>query len=153
MSQQAQPVVTACQTVAFSRQCDLWDGLIPKTIVAYRVDDLRDLPLIERKQRLARLMGRAKRQAIHFNEHLTDDGPTVFKHVCRMGWKASSQREWTRRIAAGHQGRGSSRKIRQARRCGGNARSRFTGQGSCTGRPTNGGAKPMTTPRNGRPGA
>ena len=47
--------------------------------------DLRDLPLIERKQRLARLLGRAKRQAICFNEHLTGDGPTVFKHVCRMG--------------------------------------------------------------------
>ena len=35
--------------------------------------------------RLARLLGRAKRQAIRFNEHLTGDGPTVFKHVCRMG--------------------------------------------------------------------
>ena len=45
----------ACQTVAFSRQSDLWDGLIPKTIVAYRVDDLRDLPLIERKRRLFKL--------------------------------------------------------------------------------------------------
>ena len=47
--------------------------------------DLRDLPLINRKQRLARLLGRAKRQVIHFNEHLADDGPNVFKHVCRMG--------------------------------------------------------------------
>ena len=47
--------------------------------------DLRDLPLIERKQRLARLIGRAKRQAIQFTEHLTGDGPTVFDHVCRMG--------------------------------------------------------------------
>ena len=49
--------------------------------------DLRDLPLIERKQRLARLLGRAKRQAIRFrfNEHLTGDGPTVFNHACRMG--------------------------------------------------------------------
>ena len=49
------------------------------------VYDLRDLPLIERKQRLARLIGRAKRQTIHFNEHLTGDGPTVFNHACRMG--------------------------------------------------------------------
>ena len=46
--------------------------------------DLRDLPLIERKRRLARLIGRAK-HAIRFVEHLTDDGPTVFDHVCRMG--------------------------------------------------------------------
>jgi hypothetical protein len=47
--------------------------------------DLRDLPLIERKRRLDRLLGRAVRQTIHFNEHLTGDGPTVFDHVCRMG--------------------------------------------------------------------
>ena len=47
-------------------------------------DDLRALPLIERKRRLARLIGRAK-HAIRFVEHLADDGPTVFDHVCRMG--------------------------------------------------------------------
>ena len=46
--------------------------------------DLRDLPLIERKRRLARLIGKVK-HAIRFVEHLTDDGPTVFDHVCRMG--------------------------------------------------------------------
>jgi ATP-dependent DNA ligase len=39
--------------------------------------DLTDLPLIERKRRLARLLGRAKRRAIRFTEHLTGDGPTV----------------------------------------------------------------------------
>jgi bifunctional non-homologous end joining protein LigD len=48
-------------------------------------DDLRGLPLIKRKRRLARLIGRAKRCSIQFTEHLTDDGPTVFEHVCRMG--------------------------------------------------------------------
>ena len=46
--------------------------------------DLRDLPLIDRKRRLARLIGRAK-HAIRFVEHLANDGPTVFDHVCRMG--------------------------------------------------------------------
>jgi bifunctional non-homologous end joining protein LigD len=46
--------------------------------------DLRDLPLIERKRRLARLIGRAK-HAIRFVGHLTGDGPTIFAHVCRMG--------------------------------------------------------------------
>ena len=51
-------------------------------------DDLRDLPLIERKWRLARLIGRAKRRSIRFNEHLTGDGPTVFAHVCRLGLEA-----------------------------------------------------------------
>jgi ATP-dependent DNA ligase len=46
---------------------------------------LRDLPLIERKQRLAKLLGKSKRQAIRFVEHLTEDGQTVFEHVCRIG--------------------------------------------------------------------
>ena len=53
------------------------------TIVPHQVDDLRDLPLIERKRRLARLLGRAKRRTIRYSEHLTGDGPTVFEHVCR----------------------------------------------------------------------
>ena len=43
------------------------------------------MSLIERKRRLARLLGKAKRRAIRFVEHLTGDGPTVFDHVCRMG--------------------------------------------------------------------
>jgi bifunctional non-homologous end joining protein LigD len=54
-------------------------------LIEHDSDDLRDLPLIERKRRLAKLIGRAKRRAIRFNEHLTGDGPTVFEHVCRMG--------------------------------------------------------------------
>ena len=47
-------------------------------------DDLRDRPLIERKRRLNKLIGRAK-HAIRFTEHLAGDGLTVFDHVCRMG--------------------------------------------------------------------
>ena len=54
-------------------------------LIQHDGNDLRDLPLIERKRRLARLLGRAKRRSIQFVEHLTGDGPTVFKHVCRMG--------------------------------------------------------------------
>ena len=54
-------------------------------LIEHNGDDLRDLPLIERKWRLFKLIGRAKRRAIQFVEHLTDDGPTVFEHVCRMG--------------------------------------------------------------------
>ena len=48
-------------------------------------DDLRALPLIERKRRLTTRLGKAKGRAIRFVEHLTDDGPTVFRHVCQMG--------------------------------------------------------------------
>ena len=31
------------------------------------------------------MLGKAKRRAIRFVEHLTGDGPTVFEHVCKMG--------------------------------------------------------------------
>ena len=54
-------------------------------LIEHDGDDLRDLPLIERKRRLSKLIGKAKRRAIQFVEHLTGDGPTVFEHVCRMG--------------------------------------------------------------------
>ena len=43
-------------------------------LIEHDGDDLRDLPLIERKRRLAKLIGKAKRRAIRFVEHLTDDG-------------------------------------------------------------------------------
>jgi bifunctional non-homologous end joining protein LigD len=54
-------------------------------LIEHDGDDLRDLPLIKRKRRLARLLGRAKRRAIRYNDHFTGDGSTVFEHVCRMG--------------------------------------------------------------------
>ena len=47
--------------------------------------DLRELALIERKRKLARLIDGPKRSAIRFVEHLTDDGAVVFEHACRMG--------------------------------------------------------------------
>ena len=48
-------------------------------------EDLRDLPLHERKRRLGRLFGKARRPAIQLVEHLTEDGPTLFRHICRIG--------------------------------------------------------------------
>ena len=57
-------------------------------LIEHDGEDLRDLPLIERKRRLKKLLGRAKRRSIQFVEHLTeDDGPTVFRHV--WNWKGS----------------------------------------------------------------
>ena len=73
-------------------------------LIEHDGDDLRDLPLIERKRRLARLIGKAKRRAIRYSEHLTGDGPTVFEHVCRMGLEASCRSGRTRPIAAGLEG-------------------------------------------------
>ena len=49
-------------------------------------DDLRDLPLIERKRRLRKLIGRSKKlRAIQYNAHLKGSGASVFAHVCRLG--------------------------------------------------------------------
>ena len=46
--------------------------------------DIRRLPLWERKQRLMKLIGR-KQTGILFNEHIEDDGETVFRHACLIG--------------------------------------------------------------------
>ena len=83
---------------------------------------LRRLPLLERKRRLARLLGWAKRPSIQLVEHLTGDGPTIFDHVCRLGLEASCRSGSMPPIAAGHRRRGSSRRTRRARRCGGSGR-------------------------------
>jgi len=45
--------------------------------------------------------GRSKRRSIQFVEHLTGDGPTVFRHVCNMGWRASCRSGPDAPIAAG----------------------------------------------------
>jgi ATP-dependent DNA ligase len=54
-------------------------------LIEHDGDDLRKLPLIERKWRLFKLIGKSQRRAIRFVEHLTGDGPTIFHLVCRMG--------------------------------------------------------------------
>jgi len=46
--------------------------------------DLRSLPLLERKQRLAKLL-RATKVGIQFNEHIAEDGALVFAHACKLG--------------------------------------------------------------------
>ena len=72
-----------------SARCEASAGAMRRCCTPYLIEhdgaDLRDLPLIERKRRLVRLLGRAKRRSIGYNDHFTGDGPTVFEHVCRMG--------------------------------------------------------------------
>jgi bifunctional non-homologous end joining protein LigD len=46
--------------------------------------DLRSEPLVDRKKRLARLLGR-RRVGIVLSEHTADDGALVFRQACRMG--------------------------------------------------------------------
>jgi bifunctional non-homologous end joining protein LigD len=47
-------------------------------------EDLRALPLRDRKKRLARLVGK-RRLGIVISEHTDDDGATIFQQACRMG--------------------------------------------------------------------
>jgi bifunctional non-homologous end joining protein LigD len=47
-------------------------------------DDLRRDPLEVRKATLANVLARAER-GIWFNDHIEDDGPTVFRHACKLG--------------------------------------------------------------------
>jgi|SRR5580692_1992502 bifunctional non-homologous end joining protein LigD len=54
-------------------------------LIEHDGDDLCSLSLLERKRRLAKLLGKSQRRGIRFVEHLTGDGPTIFHHVCRMG--------------------------------------------------------------------
>lgn len=48
--------------------------------------DLRPLPLHERKQALARLVGKAgKHSPLRFSESIDERGPVLLKHACRLG--------------------------------------------------------------------
>jgi bifunctional non-homologous end joining protein LigD len=47
-------------------------------------EDLRLLPLVQRKKRMARLLARV-RAGIAINEHTDENGAVVFLHACRMG--------------------------------------------------------------------
>ena len=47
-------------------------------------EDLRQLPLAERKTHLARLLAQPT-AGLALNEHTDDDGATVFAAACRMG--------------------------------------------------------------------
>jgi bifunctional non-homologous end joining protein LigD len=81
-------------------------------LIEHDGDDLRGLPLIERK----------RPRAILLSEHLTGDGPAVFEHVRRMGWRASCRNGRMRPIGADYRRRGSRRRTLPARRCAGSAR-------------------------------
>ena len=47
--------------------------------------DLRDLPLIERKRQLIKLIGRTKWRSIQYSAHLKGSGASVLAHACRLG--------------------------------------------------------------------
>src|SRR6476659_152241 len=80
-------------------------------LIEHDGDDLRDLPLIKRKRRLARLLGKAKRRAIKFV--LTGDGDRV--RAC-LPHGLRGHRVEADGCAL------SRRRTRRARRCAGSAR-------------------------------
>jgi hypothetical protein len=53
-------------------------------LIEHDGEDLRDLPFLDRKAALARLL-RDMETGILVNEHVAEDGPTVFAHACRLG--------------------------------------------------------------------
>jgi bifunctional non-homologous end joining protein LigD len=53
-------------------------------LIEHDGEDLRDRPFLERKTALARLLRDAK-AGILLNEHIAEDGATVFAHACRLG--------------------------------------------------------------------
>jgi bifunctional non-homologous end joining protein LigD len=53
-------------------------------LIELQGEDLRDRPLEQRKQRLAKMLARGG-VAITYNEHLNHDGALVFEHACRLG--------------------------------------------------------------------
>jgi bifunctional non-homologous end joining protein LigD len=67
-----------------SRRRDHDVVLIAFDLIELQGDDLRNHKLIDRKQRLAKMLSRGD-AAISYNEHLAHDGPAVFEHACRLG--------------------------------------------------------------------
>jgi bifunctional non-homologous end joining protein LigD len=47
-------------------------------------EDLRGMPFLDRKKRLARLLG-GRRLGIVLSDHTDDDGATIFRQACVMG--------------------------------------------------------------------
>ncbi len=67
-----------------SRRRDHDVTLIAFDLIELQGDDLRNHKLVDRKNRLAKMLARSG-AAIQFNEHLAHDGPAVFAHACRLG--------------------------------------------------------------------
>ena len=53
-------------------------------LIEHDSEDLRNLPFLDRKAALARLL-RNTEAGILFNERIAEDGPIVFAHACRLG--------------------------------------------------------------------
>ena len=52
-------------------------------LIEHDGEDLRNRPFLDRNAALAQLLRNTS--GILLNEHIAEDGPTVFEHVCRLG--------------------------------------------------------------------
>jgi len=76
-------------------------------------EDLRDLPLLERKKRLKKVLGKGKR-GLQYVDHWEGDGQKLFERVCRLGlegivskridsrYRAGSSKHWIKTKNRGH---------------------------------------------------
>ncbi len=55
-------------------------------LIEHDGEDLRNLPFLDRKAALAQPL-RDTKAGILLNEHIVEDGPTVFGHACQLGAK------------------------------------------------------------------
>ena len=53
-------------------------------LIEHDGEDLRNRPFLDRKAALTRLLGDTE-AGILLNEHVAEDGPTVFEHACSLG--------------------------------------------------------------------
>jgi bifunctional non-homologous end joining protein LigD len=53
-------------------------------LIEHDGEDLRNRPFLDRKDALAGLL-RGTKAGILLNDHVAEDGPTVFEHSCRLG--------------------------------------------------------------------
>jgi hypothetical protein len=53
-------------------------------LIEHDGEDMRNLPFLDRKASLARLL-RNTEVGILFNEHIAEDGPVVYAHACQLG--------------------------------------------------------------------
>jgi ATP-dependent DNA ligase len=71
--------LSPCQTLSLVG-CSLYAF----DLIEHDGEDMRNLLFLGRKAALARLL-RNTEAGILFNEHIAEDGPTVFAHACRLG--------------------------------------------------------------------
>jgi hypothetical protein len=107
-------------------------------LVEHDGEDLLDRPFLDRKAALVRLLVDTE-AGILLNEHVAEDGPTVFEHACRLGAEGIVSKRSMGPIDPGRAQSGSRSAIPRASPCRGSAARIGIGD-------------PGSVPRNARPG-